>query len=76
MKKIKHILTVIARSILILSPGIVTALYLWKSQQAWIAVAAALGVEFAFCVLIACILAVAAKVKSHWDLRKETIPDK
>ena len=71
MKTIRHIVAVLIKSAIVLSPGIAAAIWL-RDTPGWpVAVLAALGVEFVTCVLITFTMTVAAQIKAQRDLKKE-----
>lgn len=69
--KIKHVMAVIIRAAVFLLPGAITAFFLWGSHGWWVAILAALGVEFVAGILLTFILTVAAQIKARRELERE-----
>ena len=71
MKKIKHIVAVLLKTAILLTPGAATALWLFAKHGLPVSVLAALGVEFIIGVVITFAVAVAAQFKAQREMKEK-----
>lgn len=72
MKKFKSVLSVIIKSVLILSPGILTVLVLLSAHGWLVSILAALGVLFVIGIIFTVGYAAAAELKAQREIDKST----
>lgn len=71
MKKIKHIIAMLIRTIILFIPGIAAAIWLWYTHGWMVSILAALGVEFVIGIVVTFGTAMAAQFKAQRELQKE-----
>lgn len=71
MKKIKHIIAMLIRTIVLFIPGIAAVIWLWDTHGWMVSILAAMGVEFVIGIVITFGTAVAAQFKAQRELQKE-----
>lgn len=72
MKKIKHIVAVLIKTAILLTPGVAAAGWLLRTHGWPVSILAALGVEFITGVIITLAATVAAQFKTQRKIEKRT----
>ena len=69
MKTTLKILIAVARILLLLIPGVLTAWHLWPGHEGWVALMAAFGVETVFLIVVSFIYLVSATHNDPRDVK-------